>query len=439
MATFKIVVLPHQKKEDGTYNVKIRVTQNRKSKYIKTSQYVTASDITKKKERGAEKIRVKNQAIMDLMDEIVLGYRKRLVEAGTQAEQWDVDKVVEYLTREVKEEFRLDILEYGRKYADSLERKGKLGTARQYRISMNALERFAGSKLEVNDITVSFLKSFEKHLLEEPAFKGTRSGDAVPTGKMKTDMAIRLYMSHLRFLFNQAKLEFNDEEAGNINIPLSPFGRYKIPTIPLSKHRVLTVEQIQQIIDLPYKKLSKNFSYSTFVVAKDVFLLSFGLMGMNTADLYELNSFSDGIITYERRKTRTRRADKAMIRVKVEPELLPLFDKYKGRDTVFKFNERYKDSETFNRMVNTGLKAVGKEIGIPGLNFYYARHTMASICANKLGIDIARVDEMLNHSEPQLALARVYIEKDFKPLWEANRKLIDLFDWSFYTKEKPED
>lgn len=439
MATFKIVVLPHQKKEDGTYNVKIRVTQNRKSKYIKTSQYVTASDITKKKERGAEKIRVKNQAIMDLMDEIVLGYRKRLVEAGPQAEQWDVDKVVEYLTREVKEEFRLDILEYGRKYADSLERKGKLGTARQYRISMNALERFAGSKLEVNDITVSFLKSFEKHLLEEPAFKGTRSGDAVPTGKMKTDMAIRLYMSHLRFLFNQAKLEFNDEEAGNINIPLSPFGRYKIPTIPLSKHRVLTVEQIQQIIDLPYKKLSKNFSYSTFVVAKDVFLLSFGLMGMNTADLYELNSFSDGIITYERRKTRTRRADKAMIRVKVEPELLPLFDKYKGKDTVFKFNERYKDSETFNRMVNTGLKAVGKEIGIPGLNFYYARHTMASICANKLGIDIARVDEMLNHSEPQLALARVYIEKDFKPLWEANRKLIDLFDWSFYTKEKPED
>lgn len=439
MATFKIVVLPHQKKEDGTYNVKIRVTQNRKSKYIKTSQYVTASDITKKKERGAEKIRIRNQAIMDLMDEIVLGYRKSLVEAGPQAEQWDVDKVVEYLTREVKEEFRLDILEYGRKYADSLERKGKLGTARQYRISMNALERFAGSKLDVNDITVSFLKSFEKHLLEEPAFKGTRSGDAVPTGKMKTDMAIRLYMSHLRFLFNQAKLEFNDEEAGNINIPLSPFGRYKIPTIPLSKHRVLTVEQIQQIIDLPYKKLSKNFSYSTFVVAKDVFLLSFGLMGMNTADLYELNSFSDGIITYERRKTRTRRADKAMIKVKVEPELLPLFDKYKGKDTVFKFNERYKDSETFNRMVNTGLKAVGKEIGIPGLNFYYARHTMASICANKLGIDIARVDEMLNHSEPQLALARVYIEKDFKPLWEANRKLIDLFDWSFYTKEKPED
>jgi hypothetical protein len=48
------------------------------------------------------------------------------------------------------------------------------------------------------------------------------------------------------------------------------------------------------------------------------------------------------------------------------------------------------------------------------------------------------VDEMLNHSDPKLALARVYIEKDFKPLWEANRRLLDLFDWSFY-KEKAEE
>ena len=63
---------------------------------------------------------------------------------------------------------------------------------------------------------------------------------------------------------------------------------------------------------------------------------------------------------------------------------------------------------------------------------------MASICANKLGVDIARVDEMLNHSDPKLAIARVYIEKDFTPLWEANRRLLDLFDWSFY-KEKAEE
>lgn len=96
-------------------------------------------------------------------------------------------------------------------------------------------------------------------------------------------------------------------------------------------------------------------------------------------------------------------------------------------------------SDMLNAMVNIGLKRIGREIGVPDLNFYYARHSMASICANRLGIDIARVDEMLNHSDPKMALARVYIEKDFRPLWDANRRLLDLFDWSFYTKEKPEE
>ena len=67
-----------------------------------------------------------------------------------------------------------------------------------------------------------------------------------------------------------------------------------------------------------------------------------------------------------------------------------------------------------------------------------AKENTLSICANKLGVDIARVDEMLNHSDPKLALARVYIQKDFAPLWEANRRLLDLFDWSFY-KEKAEE
>lgn len=100
------------------------------------------------------------------------------------------------------------------------------------------------------------------------------------------------------------------------------------------------------------------------------------------------------------------------------------------------FSGHYSTPLNFNKIINQGLKKVGKDIGVPGLNYYYARHTMASICANKLGIDIVRVDEMLNHADSKLALARVYIERDYTPLWEANRKLLDLFDWSFYAKQE---
>ena len=61
MATFKFLVLPHQRKEDGTYNVKIRITQKGKSKYIKTSHNVSASDIIKKKDKGKDQESSRNR------------------------------------------------------------------------------------------------------------------------------------------------------------------------------------------------------------------------------------------------------------------------------------------------------------------------------------------------------------------------------------------
>lgn len=438
MPTFKALILPHQKREDGSYNVKIRVIQNRQVRYIKTPQYVYGADISKKKENGKEKLKIKNQAILDLMDEVILGYKKKLISAGMEVGAWDVDKVVAFLS-DVPKVFQLDFIQYGRKYADNLEEKGRIGTSKQYRIAINALVRFLGREtLDINEINISFLKAFEKHLLEEPVYKGRRKGESVATDKPKGGRAVSLYMSHIRTLHEAAKNDYNDEDNGIINIPYSPFKKYVITPVEPSKHRVLTIEQIQAIIDLPYKEHNKR-GMSEYNTAKDVFLLSFGMMGINTADLYDADYIDSGVLIYNRVKTRTRRKDKAEMKVKIEPEVAVLVEKYRGQKKAFMFSEYYSTALNFNKIVNQGLKKIGKEIGVPELNYYYARHSMATICANKLGIDIVRVDEMLNHSDTKLALARVYIEKDYSLLWEANKKLIDLFNWSFYTGEKKEE
>jgi integrase len=236
-------------------------------------------------------------------------------------------------------------------------------------------------------------------------------------------------MQHLRIIYDAAKYEYNDEENCIINIPYSPFSRYKMPKVQPTEHRVLNVEHIQKIIDHPYT--GKDTMED---LAKDVFILSFAMMGINTADLYEGGTTNGDIFTYRRKKTRDRREDRAEMKVRIEPEIMGLFLKYKGCNSLLRFSERYKDEKAFNRAVNAGLDKIGAAIGVPNLTFYYARHTMASICANKLGVDIARVDEMLNHSDSRLRMARVYIQKDFKPLWDANRRLLDLFDWSYIEK-----
>lgn len=432
MATFKVLILPHQRKDDGTYNVKIRVTHNRKSKYIRTPHYVSGSDISKRRKNGKEEIKIRNQAILDMMDEIIVGYKKKLVQVSAVLDTWSIERLVEFLVNDVSE-FRLDFIKYWRSIADGYLKEGKESTGKLYHSSLNALIRFLGrDKLDIMEITTKFLKSFENFLKNEPKQQFTH-GKIVVLDKRKNERSIGMFLRHVKVVYEAAKYEFNDEDNGIINIPFSPFSKYKMPKGEPTAHRVLTIEQIQRIIDIPYtgRDTIKD-------MAKDVFVLSFAMMGINTADLYEADNLKDNVLIYNRKKTRGRRSDRASMKVRIEPEIMGLFPKYKGKGRLFNFSDRYKNDRAFNRAVNAGLDYIGKEIGVPELTYYYARHSMASICANKLGVDIARVDEMLNHSDPKLSLARVYIEKDFTPLWEANRKMLGLFDWSFY-KEKAEE
>lgn len=433
MATFKALFLPTHKKDDGTYNVKIRLTHNRKVKYIKTPYYVSSKDIVKKKKDGKEEYKIKNQAIIDKTDEIILEYKKKIVPLGMGINDWDVNKLADYLT-ESKGFFSLDLIKYGWEYGNRLIAQGKESTGKSYHIAMNSIKRFLGrDSLDISEVTTGFLKSYEDYLRTEPVYKGKRKGDAVATDKKKKGRALSLYISKIKTLHEAAKREYNDEERGIINIPYSPFVRYTIPSVGLTEHRVLTIEQIQKIIDLPYHRHVKR-GLSEYNTAKDLFVLSFALMGINTADLYDAETIEGDILAYNRKKTRSRRKDGALLKVRIEPQIKALVARYRGKDKAFMFSEHYSTSVNMNKIINQGLKKVGKDIGVPNLTYYHARHSMASICANKLGVDIARVDEMLNHSDPRMELARVYIERDFSPLWEANRKLVNLFDWSFYEK-----
>ena len=70
MATFKYEIFKDRKRIDGTYNVKIRVTHNRKLKRIPTSIYVTKEDITKG-------FKIKNQSILDELNNIISIAHKR--------------------------------------------------------------------------------------------------------------------------------------------------------------------------------------------------------------------------------------------------------------------------------------------------------------------------------------------------------------------------
>lgn len=112
--------------------------------------------------------------------------------------------------------------------------------------------------------------------------------------------------------------------------------KFHAPKQNVAEKRALTIEQIRAIFELPYLNNTNKGYTCRHDLAKDCFMLSFCLMGMNSADLYSAGQekgegYTDDCITYYRRKTKERRSDNAKIIVRVNPIIQPLFQKYRGK------------------------------------------------------------------------------------------------------------
>ena len=198
-----------------------------------------------------------------------------------------------------------------------------------------------------------------------------------------------------------------------------PFMRYQVPRQVMKKGvRALSLEQLVKVYHF------KGNPHSRAQLARDCFVLSFCLMGMNSVDMYEARTLTGGVLRYNRAKTRDRRSDDAYIEVRIHPVIAKLIKRYRGSSRVFSFHERYRDESTFNKALNVGLKAVGETVGIDGLQFYQARHTFATLSRNLMHFSKGDVDEALNHVG-SYDVADIYIQKDFSVINDNNFKLLD--------------
>lgn len=59
------------------------------------------------------------------------------------------------------------------------------------------------------------------------------------------------------------------------------------------------------------------------------------------------------------------------------------------------------------------------------MQFYSARHSMATIAVNDVGISKYVVNDMLNHTDPALKVTELYIKRDFKTINVANMEVLN--------------
>lgn len=394
---------------DGYYPVYIRVTHKRKVHYIKTDKIVDQKGVAK--DKG-----IKDPFVLKYCSSQISRYVNVL--NNMDVSSWSIDEVVSYIKSGTTD---VCFSDYAREYQLKMIQEGHERNARTYELAYQHLERFIGTT------QVMF-----SHLTSTVITRWIQSLSSTARAKEQYPVCVRQ-------IYKQALLDYNDYDAGIIRITTNPWLKVKIPKADTPDHRAISMEECRSFFYAPLPESDRKEPLAE--LGHDVAMLILCLAGINTVDLYyaEKKNYKNGVLGYERRKTKKVRADNAWFEIRVPDIVKPIFEKYcdtPDSEYLFDFHKRYSTYDSFNSGVNTGLDQICEKVLKLQKEDYYTgytfRHTWATVAQNECGATLADVDFGLNHSN-KTQLARTYVKVDFTPAWELNEKVIEKI---FFTEDK---
>ena len=410
MATLKATV--KSKRKDGMYVVYIRFAHNRRVSYLRTSWLVNDKGISRNKKDIIDPI------VIQQTSKLIVQYYEQLNRIDTQ--NWTVKEIVDYIQ---KGKNGVSFSLYARKHIDKMIARGQERTSRDYKWALYSLERFAGgNEVMFSQMTFSFLSRWIDSLSQ--------------TARSKNK-----YPINIRQIHKAAILEYNDEERG-IQLITNPWPKITIPKEDTPNKRAISPSMLRKFFAVVPD--FSRFTHPLQELGQDVAMISFCMCGINSVDLFyaEKSQYHEGILHYNRRKTRKARSDNAYFEIRVPQFIVPTFEKYLSKDMdspwLFDFQERLSTPDSFNANVNAGISQICKKVS-PDFHasLYSFRHSWATIAQNGCGASLGDVDFALNHST--FKMARVYTTIDYSPAWELNEKVIDYIFFSNEDIENSED
>lgn len=285
---------------------------------------------------------------------------------------------------------------YTRLIADTMIRSGKYSTGTSLHTMLKALEKINVRIVSFSDITVQKLTDISQKWAEK-GLKENSQG---------------IYFRNIRLVYNRAIDE------GMARLEDYPFRRFRIPRKKAAKRNML-IPDLRKMISIA---LTPGKEY-----VRDMFLLSLYMVGINYKDMLTAgkNQLVNDRFVYNRAKTGR------LITIKLEPEALKIISKYKGEKLMLNILEKMEISSqrkqpAFMDIIqrsNRQLKDIAKMCGIiVPVSTYYARHTWATIAAQK-GISRDVIGLALGHSSE--SVTESYIEWDYRLIDQANRIVLD--------------
>lgn len=299
---------------------------------------------------------------------------------GNQITENDIKRIVrgdDYYDEENKKDSNRLFREIFEEYNNSLSNE----RTKTHNISAIKLIEEYHNNIRIEEINKSFLDEFIKKMQKKYSSNYIRQ-------------LIVIYRAVYNFAINKGYANINDY----------PFRGLKQPQRTVA-HRALTIEQLRELKDM---NLDNSLSF-----ARDWFMLSFYLCGMNFPDIAHLDEsmIKRGEIITFRRKTNQ------PIRMQIQKEAMVIFERYKDRILI-------KDKAYCVTLLRVKLQTIAKlSKTLPhNLSPYFARHSWATI-ASFLEIPEKTIGMALAHANTTITSG--YINFDHKKIDEANRRVID--------------
>lgn len=330
MATIKLAVLKHTKSKDGSYKIRISIGHRSETHYIVTPYFVNALS---EFDNGIV-VRVPNAHEINIkLRNLLNDYEERL-ERIDSPEDYTCKELRDLLKSMRTHSSKITFKQVSEQYQKELIEDGRGSYAGMLQNSLRLFFEFTGGDVFLSEISTITISEFERWLKRK--------------GVSQTYISMTLSMT--RTIVNRAiRMQL-------VTYSVHPFTYWKRPADP-ERELDISVEDVRAIRDAQ-PRLKKQR------IARDIFMLSYYLGGINLIDLLEIDFRGVSVLEYTRHKSRNMKLSDKRISFTLQPEAKELISKWMNRNTGrldFGYKFSYKN---FLAYVTRSIKSLAKDIDI---------------------------------------------------------------------------
>ena len=385
MTTVEVVCYKYKPLRNGELPLKIRVTKDRKVRYVSLGVSTKPEHWDFKKNQPKADC-PNREYIEKLIANRISEIKATIVELKAEERDFTATSLLQKIDTKSSSLSIAEIFLEHLKFLQSCKRTGYMLSIRQ---TYNSLLKFNGTlDIPFSEIDVNWLRRYEGWLRKSN----------------KSENTIGIRFRNLRMIYNKAI------EKGAVKKELYPFDSYKVSKLHKETiKRAIVKDDIKRVLN--YNVNGRDF-YTSLAIA--LFSFSYYMGGINFVDMAYLqgSNIIDGRLVYYRKKT------SKLINLPMNHEAMEIISRYNTGLTGYIFPilsfAHNTEQMKLNRLhkvsteVNKALKLIGQELGLPiKLTTYVARHSFATVL-KRAGVSTSIISESLGHSSEKIT--QIYLD-----------------------------